>query len=47
MVNGRTLEDELRQIALFIDSMDLEQVFECGAGEILPSDESIYVKAVL
>lgn len=50
MVNGRTLEDELRQIDLFFDSMDLEQfekmVFECGAGEILPSEESIYVKAV-
>ena len=48
MVNGRTLEDELRQIDLFFDSMDLEQfekmVFECGAGEILPSEESIFVK---
>lgn len=50
MVNGRTLEDELKRIGRFFDSMDLEQfekmVIECGAGEILPSEESIYVKAV-
>ena len=50
MVNGRSLEDELKRINEFFDSMDIEQfeqmVFECGVGEILPSKESIYVKAI-
>ena len=51
MVNSRTLEDELKRIGHFFDSMEVEQfekmVFEGGAGEILPSEESIYVKAVV
>lgn len=50
MVNGRSLEDELKRINEFFDSMDLEQfeqmALECGAGEILPSKDSIYVRAI-
>lgn len=50
MVNGRTLEEELNRIDGFFAAIDLEQfekmAFECGAGEIRPSDESVYVRAV-
>lgn len=50
MVNGRTLEEELKRIDDFFDSLDVEQfekmAFECGAGEIYPSNESVYIKAV-
>lgn len=48
MVNGRTLEDELSRISNFFASLDSEQfekiVLECGAGEILPSDKSLFAK---
>ena len=50
MVNGRILEDELKRIDDFFDSLSAEEfevmAIECGAGVIVPSVESMYVEAI-
>lgn len=50
MVNGRTLEDELKRIGDFFDDLSIEEfeeiALECGAGVIVPTDRSKYVEAV-
>lgn len=49
MVNGRTLEDELKRIDEFFAALSVEELeriaFECGIGEIEPSYKSKYVQA--
>ncbi len=50
MVNGRILEDELKRIGDFFNSLSVEEfeemALECGAGVIVPSVESMYVEAI-
>lgn len=50
MVNGRALEDELKRIDEFFETLSLEEfeemALDCGAGVIAPSKESMYVAAV-
>ena len=50
MVNGRSLEDELKRIGDFFDGLSMEAfekiALDCGAGVIAPSSESVYVKAI-
>lgn len=50
MVNGRSLEDELKRISDFFDALSVdefeEMALDCGAGVIVPSEKSVYVEAV-
>lgn len=50
MVNGRILEDELNRIDDFFAALSMEEfekmALDCGAGVIVASEESIYVKAI-
>lgn len=49
MVNGRTLECELKKIDEFFDALSVEEfekiAFDCGAGVISSSYKSKYVEA--
>lgn len=49
MVNGRTLENELKKIDEFFAALSVEEfekiAFDCGAGVIAPSYKSKYVEA--
>ncbi|MDF2950526.1 MAG: hypothetical protein K0S18_109 [Anaerocolumna sp.] len=48
MVNGRTIEEELKRIDDFFEKQTVEEfeemAVECGINEILPSDQSSYNK---
>lgn len=50
MVNGRTLEEELRRIDDFFSELSTEEfeemILDCGVGVIGSSEESMYTKAI-
>lgn len=50
MVNGRTLQEELKMIEQFFNDMDIDEftqmAIECGAGTIKASEKSTYVLAM-
>ena len=50
MVNGRSLEYELKRINDYFDALSIEayeeMALDCGAGVIAPSSESVYVEVL-